>query len=1136
MNLYTHLLADSDDDGLYDALKGRVFVSTNPTILTVRAAAEVVARLAAPAVQLSPKITTFDASRPSIYIGTVLPLPLPPFRVPGTFIHITESGLLLQADTDEHLLNGALQLVQWPWLFGQSEIETLLEGAPAVIQVHGNSLTFTLNHSLASAPSWDALPPGLKQIITPTTVFVNPVVSSQAEPELQSKVLAEFILSRSLQGGGLYNGPPEAPNILQTTIGVDRPLLETVAVAARLSTEGLSSKVPITSKMADAGVRLYCDVSVPKDEAEIRTASMSRGTALEIVAHDATTLAQAASYFSEHFPRLPDGTYLDELEAKLQDFFRGTTRLGHLAQLAAHLEQHEDIVRQVYFPFPLSQASRLLGAPVKNTARDGKRTTWRASFRWEGQRFLDAIKALPFSGRHLIIEAFLSETFEVRSQLVQEAQAILQKRGVTAELHLLNAYKPGLHWLLEEISSRCSTLPVANLHISCTKQDPAFGPEDRWLRELYPVAEILEQRHPRLQVAFTVSEEQAETYQVEALDDAGTKLFEQTLTPPTVRAAYLGLPELGNVLTTSGGLRVVDGLDVLHQQEIPTDRDLAWNWFIKDVLPELTEGVEPNSTGPFFAELAINFLASEPDERLPLDHEVSSAIESTHEDFYFGILEAFNHASKLESKNRSLTPGRIVPFCRARTGEDTHIQIIKRDIGTQRSGFTDKRGQDHHVSPVDFALQIDALRLSGDKSPSVNIEITCKSLKAANFLERQLRWFIKHQNNGLNEMILPTDTLLSFEFKIKGATVSRLSIDSEELPAYPREVLPRRPLLNNEVSVLTRNFVADVPGAHLRPPLESLLGNPLISVELCSLRTPAASRARLAAWKPTVLLSARQHANEPTSTTSGFAWLQKVVENPHVLKYVNLVFHPVENPDGAVLHHALCQSAPNHMHHAARYTSCGADLQTNPIISGEMIPESQLRHNTWKRWRPQIHLNNHGYPAHEWIRAQSGYIPQNFEDWSLPAGYLTILIASQEAEDFLSLARERIAGNLSEQHHLLQLTQSQVARNQRYRTTSRLPFTFAGAFPFWESFKNPANSTVTNPDLFPDAPWFTVITEVPDETVSDYLWDWCVEAHCIINEATIDAFIHYSTRIRWHNVNTAATPSGWVFSHSYGIS
>jgi hypothetical protein len=264
------------------------------------------------------------------------------------------------------------------------------------------------------------------------------------------------------------------------------------------------------------------------------------------------------------------------------------------------------------------------------------------------------------------------------------------------------------------------------------------------------------------------------------------------------------------------------------------------------------------------------------------------------------------------------------------------------------------------------------------------------------------------------------------------------------------------------------------------------------------------SRARRARWKPSVLISARQHANEPTSTQAVLALLTAELERPRFTRAVNLVVHPLENPDGARLHAALCSLAPNHMHHAARYTAFGADLQADPELAGRLIGESALRRDAWRRWRPLVHLNNHGYPAHEWVRPQTGYLPAGFANWSLPVGHLTILTlhhpAGPAAEAILEGLRRRVADALADEPSIADLTHSQVERSGRYRGSATTPFRFERGLPFWQTVAPPRPAAG---ETF--APALTVITEVPDETVDGDRWHACVLAHRRIDETVLAA-------------------------------
>ena len=94
-----------------------------------------------------------------------------------------------------------------------------------------------------------------------------------------------------------------------------------------------------------------------------------------------------------------------------------------------------------------------------------------------------------------------------------------------------------------------------------------------------------------------------------------------------------------------------------------------------------------------------------------------------------------------------------------------------------------------------------------------------------------------------------------------------------------------------------------------------------------------------------------------------------------------------ENPDGYALFARLREQHPRHMLHASR-SALGDD-----IAYRERAPffERDGRHQAHAISGAQLHINLHGYPAHEWTRPMSGYLPRHFELWTIPKGFFLVL-------------------------------------------------------------------------------------------------------------------------------------------------
>jgi hypothetical protein len=167
-------------------------------------------------------------------------------------------------------------------------------------------------------------------------------------------------------------------------------------------------------------------------------------------------------------------------------------------------------------------------------------------------------------------------------------------------------------------------------------------------------------------------------------------------------------------------------------------------------------------------------------------------------------------------------------------------------------------------------------------------------------------------------------------------------------------------------------------------------------ISVLEVTSPTASElvslAKLSAYKPTIFITGRQHANEVSSTSHILRLAELLVTDQtyrDILKKVNIVLHPVENPDGAQMAYDLQQLTPNHMLHAGRYSSLGMDVQSQVGLADPLLPEALVRGRVWRDWLPDIYLNPHGYPSHEWVQPFAGYVPPGFRTYLSTRGWYT---------------------------------------------------------------------------------------------------------------------------------------------------
>ncbi len=156
---------------------------------------------------------------------------------------------------------------------------------------------------------------------------------------------------------------------------------------------------------------------------------------------------------------------------------------------------------------------------------------------------------------------------------------------------------------------------------------------------------------------------------------------------------------------------------------------------------------------------------------------------------------------------------------------------------------------------------------------------------------------------------------------------------------------------------------------------------------------------------PHFVLSAGQHANEPSGIIGALRAAAILREHGASFSVI-----PLENPDGYALSLRLRSSNPRHINHAARYTALGDDIQHR---KAEASRGRNARLNALQETGALLHINLHGYPAHEFVRPFSGYLPEGSAVWAAPRGFF--LIASYRpgfekvATDFVFKIARRVA-------------------------------------------------------------------------------------------------------------------------------
>ncbi len=214
---------------------------------------------------------------------------------------------------------------------------------------------------------------------------------------------------------------------------------------------------------------------------------------------------------------------------------------------------------------------------------------------------------------------------------------------------------------------------------------------------------------------------------------------------------------------------------------------------------------------------------------------------------------------------------------------------------------------------------------------------------------------------------------------------------------------------------------------------------------------------------PALIVTAGQHANETSGPVGALRAARRLLADPAT----HLALVPVENVDGYQLHRTLCADHPHHMHHAARYTALGDDLEARAAPPWH---ESDARRQAIALTEARLHLSLHGYPAQEWTRPLSGYVSAGFADWTIPRGFFLILRHHPGLDAAAHRFLEQLTKILAEDADLVALNRAQMALRAAH-----------GGAP--DALVLHDIPCVIRESLRSTVP-FTLITEYPDETIT----------------------------------------------------
>ncbi|MGH9484168.1 MAG: M14 family zinc carboxypeptidase [Terriglobales bacterium] len=512
---------------------------------------------------------------------------------------------------------------------------------------------------------------------------------------------------------------------------------------------------------------------------------------------------------------------------------------------------------------------------------------------------------------------------------------------------------------------------------------------------------------------------------------------------------------------------------------------------------------------PPFDTLQMDFHLSEPNYNIGVDKERISSIEALQEDVFYTTETFLDTLGDLKNGRPENYVGRIIPVMHpSEDGKDGVVYI--RFYGKAAPNplvslsWTDAQGRQHHklrnlpVISGAFQPRLLAARVEAGK-PGIGSLVWLLPADARHYdmaawekleprqrLERsmfsveqargELHWLDAMHAAGIypDQLAYPDLRHMQIELALPRPLGTPFKTPEPRVllswnvspPLHPRPqisaVTPiattpgqkhfvqwRQPIGPAEsAAILAR--LAHYPGVNVYSMGRSYLGQVIWAADIM-LPNPSTliSWPKETTWKASIVYSARQHANEVSSTSHVDRLAEMLVSDPAVRKYlrqVNVVLHPIDNPDGAALSVMEAKIMPDNLLHLGYHGALAADVSMGQGQIDPVYPESRTRRLLLEQWNPDAFLNPHGYPSHEWVQPFSEYSgwvqsrdgANNGRTWWIPRGWFTSLgYARDDTRDTYSKAvayalRDRIALAERAVPNLLPLENRMNARYQRW--------------------------------------------------------------------------------------------------------
>ncbi len=909
---------------------------------------------------------------------------------------------------------------------------------------------------------------------------------SPAHPAAEKPGVARFDLLDL--AGSLYRASAENPRARD------------LALAVELPRQGISFQVGLA--LAEAVVRAALEAT----RVELPLAASRMGTAGGVILRVGQRPGRGARLSVEKGGNANGVIVHADGDARsLAGLLQDWVRIGFAADGPA-----EEGVRRLRGRIDDLLAMIAAGAPPSARAASTsirRRLTWRS----ETERLIEVVRCVP-PGRGAIQGlALISKPGNVRTKARREIERILRAKGYAPAVVVLNAYKPGLSWMREVVQPALKAIPqLERVRVAFREfapDRPALEMKSRWLQELYPGPDLLAAALglPAERVRLSRRSRLREAYVVTAWDRAGAQIYQAGFTPRVSRLPYLpGHPEQGWVHPCTGGIRLTRSGHVMMDENLPTDRERFWRFFQERILSAIESAMAARLADggelppAFWEEAAIDVRIPETDERLGLGEERIAPLEALHEDLYFVLLDHFRLFAEKHHLPAGSQFGRILPRVSTAAPGGKPVAVFRaRPFAASPTACS--AAPDSTARIASIATEAGSLVFEVEAGGPAAVEAGAEGLRRA-ARSRGIDVSLDARKNGyILRTARPRPPAAGRRPNPAGKVVAAPPLD---------RLFPMR-----EVEHRVRQL-AELPHLRAWPAGTSWQGRGIWALEaVLTGGGGLVSIARARLLKPTLLVNARHHANEVSSTSAALRLAWELAATPWgraALKRVNVAIIPVENADGVATLEELQPGCTGHKLHAARYNALGVEWYGDYFLEQPRFPEARVKPRLWRRWLPLLVLDAHGVPSHEWDQPFSGYAPGRFRQFWIPRAFIYAIMPfiDQPSHPGYGPARD-ISRVLARAVHadrgirdLDRELKDRYVRYARLWDPEVFPPTGGPGLTVLPSEKRLAGLNF-GVQRFP-VTVSEIVTEVTDEVVSGRLLELCARAHLTAARALLE--------------------------------